>query len=190
MTFMDSLAQNPNINPGVSNSGVYGMPGQTSDSDVLSLVNQLKDREMRDFKDKANFMSDLSLNQEQRMRNLWDPNKTNLANRTTVQAGEAPGQPNPESLAMNPMPGMTTKDKLDYGLKQQELVQKGKFGQEALDVKSQQEKLNQQKSDQINAQKQADMQRKIEESNQKIELAQQKLQQAGDNAQAQLAAHK
>ena len=67
---MANLAANP------SGSGsIYGQPGQQDDEGVLGVVQQLKDREMKDFRDKAQFMSDLSLRQEARMRELFDPSK-------------------------------------------------------------------------------------------------------------------
>src|SRR6266545_801287 len=181
-TFMESLAENPtnSKNP----SGIYGQPQQTSDQDVLNVVNKLKDREMQDFQNKANFMSDLSLRQEQRMRNLYDPSK----------------HLNPQDMptTMIQDPNMITEpQRAELGIRQQglnlesqRLAQTGKLGQEAIDIRSRQEKLNQQKADQANTAKQADMERKINESNQKIELAQQALQQKGDNAAAQLQAHK
>ena len=173
---MDRLSANPS-----STSSIYGMPDQQSDQSVLDIVNKLKDREMQDFRDKANFMSDLSLRQEQRMRNLYDPEKSNLNQKqNTVMVNQ-----------------MTPYEQGELGIKQQGLNlesqrigQQGKLGQQALDIKSQQEQLNKQKSDQINAQKQADLERKINEANQKIELAQQALQQKSDNAAAQLEAHK
>jgi hypothetical protein len=110
-------------------------------------------------------------------------------------SGQPSGQPNVQ-MAQDPTQ-MTGYQKGELGIRQQELgqeqqktAQAGKLGQEAVDVRTAQEKLNQQKSDQINTQKQADMQRKIDESNQKIELAQNALKQKSDNAEAQLEAHK
>jgi site-specific recombinase len=64
------------------------------------------------------------------------------------------------------------------------------MGQEALDIKSKQEQLNQQKSDQIDAIKKADMDRKIADSNAKIEQAQAALKQKSTTADQQLKMHK
>src|ERR1700680_1543825 len=64
MTFMANLAANPS-------GSVYGQPGPEN-QDALGIVNQLKDREMRDFQNKANFMSDLSLKQD-RLKQLFNP---------------------------------------------------------------------------------------------------------------------
>src|SRR6266853_4468077 len=72
-TFMDSLAANPNNqnpnnpnpnSPNTSSSNIYGQPPIQNQPDALSLVNKIKDRQMQDFKDKANFMQDLGVKQE------------------------------------------------------------------------------------------------------------------------------
>ena len=178
---MDSLAANPS-------SGVYGQPSKQDD--VLGIVNSLKDREMLDFKNKASFMADLELKQN-RLRRLFD---TETGQNQGSQQG--PGGQMNTVMAKDPN-SMTGYEKGELGVRQQQLgldqqklQQQGKMGEQALDIKQQQETLNKQKSDQIDAVKQADMQRKIDESNQKIELAKQQLQQRTDNAQAQLDAHK
>ncbi len=176
---MANLAANPS-----GSSSVFGQPGPSDDQDVLSIVNQLKDREMRDFQNKSEYMADLSLRQEARMRKLFPPEVQGQQQTQNIVAGADPN-------------AMTGYQKGELGIRQQELgqekqklTQQGKLGQEAIDVRTSQEKLNQQKSDQINTTKQADMQRKIEESNQKIELAQQALTNKTANAEAQLQSHK
>lgn len=195
MTFMDSLANNP------ASGGIYGQPTNPTDGDVLNVVNQMKDREMRDFKDKANFMADLSLKQE-KARAIFDPSKFGGpgSNQYGGPGGAAEAKaPNMNANTINAGDPnqMSGYEKGELGIKQQgvnlesqRLKQTGKLGQEALDIKTAQEKLNQQKSDQINANKQADMERKIEEANQRIELAQNALQSKNTNAEATLAAHK
>ena len=180
MTFMDSLASNPS-------SGIYGQPGIGSNNDALSLVNRIKDREMQDFKNKADFMADLSLRQESRMRQLYDPNKPALA-----------GGQVPQNVVMTKDPNeITPYQQADLGIRQraqsinsQRLAQQGKLGEQALGIKTQQEALNRQKNEQINTQKQADLQRKIDESNQKLALAQQALTNKTTNAADQLQARK
>src|SRR5713226_7367508 len=150
MTFMDSLAANSSNSPG---SGVYGQPKIPDDQDTLFLVDRLKDREMRDFKDKTNFMSDLSLRQESRMRDLFAPEKKSPSDM-------------PVTMMQDPN-SMTGYQKGELGVRQQEVGQRQqglnlesqrlskqeRLGQEALDVKTAQEKLNQQKSDQAHQQK-------------------------------------
>jgi len=59
-----------------------------------------------------------------------------------------------------------------------------------LDIRGQQEKLNQQKSDQINANKQADMQRKIDDSSQKFAAAQAELERKTKAGEDTIQAHK
>lgn len=176
---MDSLAANPS-----GGSGIYGSNRtvQPNGQDALNLLFQLKDRENRDFRDKANFMSDLSLKQD-RMRNLFDPEKQNTPPMNTVIAKDP-----------NQMTGYE-KGELDIkkqgvGLEKQKLAQQGKQGQSALDIKQQTADLAQQKNDQINETKNADMQRKIADADKKLQLAQQALEQKGNNAEAALQAHK
>lgn len=178
MSFMSSLAANP------SSSGIYGQSGQQDD--ILGIVNQLKDREWRDFQNKANFMSDLSIKQD-RMRRLFD---------TEGQQEQQPQQPMNTVMGRDPNE-MTGYQKGELGIRQQQLgqeqqkiAQAGRLGQERINIQSEQQDLNQQKSDQINATKQADMQRKISESDKKIALAQQALEQRTDNAEAQLQARR
>jgi len=180
MTFMSSLAANPS-------SGIASQPGQQSDQDVLGIVNQMKDREMNDFKNKAVFMADLSLKQD-KMRALFDPSKL---------GGPQEPQPQQNTVMAKDPNQMTGYEKGELGIRQQginqesqRMAQQGKLGQEALDIKTQQEKVNQQKSEQINATKQADMQRKIEDANNKLGLAYEQLNNKNNNAEQVLEAHK
>lgn len=174
-TFMDSLGANPQ-------GSISGQPGQTN-QDVLGIVNNIKDRDMRDYQNKASFMSNLSIQQD-RLRKLYGLD------------GSEGGQ-----QGMNVMPptdpnAMTGYQKADIGVKQQgadldkqKLQQQNTMGEQALGIRSQQEQLNQQKSDQIRDQKQNELAAKIKDSEAKINEANAKLQQAGDDAKAKLDAH-
>ncbi len=184
-TFMQSLAANPS-----GGSGIYNTAPQPDQGNELKIVNQLKDRDMMDFKNKAEFMSDLSLKQD-RLRALYDPAKSSPQPQQQTSA-----MPDPEHPFGN-QDQISGSQKADLAMKQQgmdldkaKLAQQGKLGEEALDVKSKSEALAQQKSDQIKNQKINELQQKTDAANQKIELAQQKLQQSGDNAAAQLQSHK
>ncbi len=182
MTFMDSL----NSSPG--NSSIANQPGPDQGPDVLNLVRQIKGMNMNDYKEKANFMSDLSLKQD-RLKTLYSLSAEAVAARQGGQEGS--------NTVMSQDPNqMTGYQKGELGIRQQEantesqkLAQTGKLGQESMNIKSSQEKLNQEKSDQINANKQADMERKINEANQKIELAQKALTDKTANQEAQLKSH-
>jgi hypothetical protein len=183
---MSSLAANP------GGSGVYGQPGQQDDT--LGIVNQLKDRELRDFKDKSNFMSDLSFRQEARMRALFDPSGHQGVPQGDQQ-GQS-GQPMNTVMAKDPN-AMTGYEKGELGIRQQGLgleqqktAQTGKMGEEKLGIQSAQEKLNQQKSDQANAAKQADLQRKVDESSQKFAAIQAELERKTKAGEDTLQAHK
>ncbi len=186
MTFMDNLAANPG-------GSVYGQPSEMS-QDPLGLVNAIKDREKQDFQDKAHFMSNLSIQQD-RLRRLYGLDGSPQAPASFGPGGEQPDQKN-TVMAQDPNQ-LTGYQKADIGIKQQglgldqqKIAQTGKLGEERLGIQSAQEKLNQQKSDQINATKQADMQRKIDESGAKIEQAKAALESKNTNAEAQLQAHK
>ena len=188
---MQSLASNPG-------GSVYGQPGQMGMGDEMQLVNNLKDREMRDFKNKAAFMADLSLKQE-RMRDMYDPAKMKAQMSLTgyTPPGMQQGQAG-MNVVMGHDPNQITgfqkaelgQREKELGVRQSQVAQQGRLGQEALDIKSKQEALNQQKSDQINTAKQAEHERKIAEANAKLEHAQNVLQQRTESAEAQLKAHK
>jgi hypothetical protein len=183
MTFMSSLAANPS-----GGSGIYGQPNQQSDQDVLGIVNQLKDREMNDFKNKAVFMSDLSLKQD-KLRALFDPSKEGGPQQQQQQGPNVVLGKDPNEMSGYEKGELGIRQQ-GLGLERQKIAQQGKLGQEGLDIKSAQERLNQQKSDQINKNKQDDMQRKIDESNAKIEQAQKALESKNNNAEQALEAHK
>jgi hypothetical protein len=143
MGFMDNLANSP------GNSGIFGQPSPQSPDSVLSIVNQLKDRNMADFKDKATFMSNLSM-QQNRMQRIFDAQQQGPQNE---QQGQQPQQG--MNTVMKDPNAMTAHEKADIGIKQQglsleqqKMAQSGKLGQEQLDLKQQTEKLNQQKADQ------------------------------------------
>lgn len=196
---MDNLAANP------GGSSIYGQPAQRTDGDTLSLVRQLKDREMQDFKDKAGFMSDLSLKQE-RMRSILNPD-VQRERQLEQQFGQ--GSQGPSQQGMNTVMGkdpnqMTGYEQGQLGMKQKELgiqqqglnldsqkmTQQGKLGQEALDIKGQQEKLNQTKSEMQNSRLMADMQRKSDEANQRLQLSQQALEDRTKTAEERISLQK
>lgn len=185
MAFTDEIGANSTPN----RSGIYGQPGIPTDQDNLTIVNKLKDREMQDFKDKANFMSDLSLKQEQRMRNLFDPNdpkNMNIQDRPQVMmpSASAPG------VMSEYQKGELGVRNREADLESQRIAQQGKLGQEAQDTKAAQEKLNQQKSDQIHQQKIDDLTNKQNEYKQKMDLAHEQLKNKTTNLEQQLELHK
>lgn len=177
---MDRLASNPS-----SSSGIFGMPQQENDNDTLSLVNRLKDREFRDYQNKAAFDDERSLRQESRMRMLFDPSKSML----------------PQGMDQNPVTQniLTPDQQIDaqhrmdqpkLDLAREEMGQKSRFGQQGLDIKAAQEKLNDTKNAQINEDRDSDRNRKIEEANNKIGLAQQALEDKNANFDDKLQANK
>jgi hypothetical protein len=183
-TFMQSLAANPS-----GSSGIYGQPAPQN-QDVLGIVNNIKDREMRDFKNKASFMSDLSLKQD-RMKRIYD-NMDVVGNKLQSDVAPRGQQPQTDQSGtintvqksmddfLNPgQAGMTGAQKGELSIKQSQmglerdkLKQQGQMGEEALGIKQQAADLKQQQNDEIN-------QRKIKEGNDRLTIAQQKLDQQG-----------
>jgi hypothetical protein len=190
---MSNLASNPS-------GSISGQPGPDN-TDALGIVNQLKDREMRDFQNKANFMSELSLKQD-RQRMLFDPNNPNqdiMGTRTLngmtaamqkpqqssgITPGSQSGQMNPQQTAEMSM------RQQGMDLDKAKLAQAGKMGEERIANQTAQEKLNQQKSDQIHQQKQDELNAKITEANGKLSQAQAALAAKGVTAEQQLQSHK
>jgi hypothetical protein len=197
-TFMDSLAANPS-----GGSSVWQPPGGQgqSNQDVLGLYDQIRNREHDDFQKKANFMADLSLKQE-RLRRMYDPTSVRTATEGQLH-GQQPDnkiqtqqQPNQMMMGRDPN-AMNDYQKGELGIRQkgldlesQKLIQQNKMGEGALDIKDRQQKLNQEKSDQIHEQKMSDLQRKQDEYKQKMDLAQQQLTDKNANAEKQLELHK
>lgn len=184
MSFMDSLASNPS-------SGISGMPNQLKDEDALGIVNRIKDREMQDFKDKSTFMADLSLKQD-RMKRLYDTE----GDQSNVQNNSQGDKPMNTVMATDPNQ-MTGYQKGELGIRQQsnnlesqKLAQSAKQGEEAISIKSAQEKLNQQKSDQINEEKNKKLENDMTVAKNKLDLAYQQLADKNITSEGQLALHK
>lgn len=186
---MDNLARDPS-----GSSSIAGQP-QQNNQDPLYLVNQIKDREINDFKNKANFMSDLSLKQE-RARALFDPSKTATETNQGLPSGGS-GMPQGFSAVMGHDPNQQTQQQKDeLGIRQQgmnlegqRIAQQGKLGEQALGIKSDQEKLNQQKSDQIHQQKINELEAKQTDFKQKLDLAHQQLTDKNTSLESQLKLH-
>ena len=181
MSFMDSLASNP------GGGGIYGQP--QPNQDPLALVNNIKDREMRDYQNKATFMADLSLKQD-RLRALFNPETASGIPGSDAATANGPagqnssqGMPSQRNTVMAQDPNQITgAQRAELSMRQQgvdldkaKLAQQGKMGQEALDIKTQQEQLNQQKSDSIHEQKVNELKQKADDSAQKLQLAQQEI---------------
>ena len=190
MSFMDNLANNP------SGSGsIYGQPGPPDYDRILGVVNRLKDREMKDFQDKSNFMSDLTLKQD-RLKAVFDTQQRMNQRAEMQQFSGEQGQQGQQG--MNVVLGQDPNQMNEYqkgqlGMRQKELnldsqklAQQGKLGQERIDIQDATQKLGQQKSDQINIQKKAELEQDIKESNRKLEYSMQALQDKNLAADARL----
>lgn len=189
MGFVSNLAA-----AGSSPSGVANPLGSGTGNfgDILDVYNNIKDREMRDFQNKASFMADLSLKQD-RLRKLYDTMDSTYGMgpqiTDTQKTGTNPsGQPQQNVVLGQDPNALTGYQKADLSMKQnaqniesQRVAQQGRIGQEQVDIKQQQEKLNQQKSDQIRDQKINELQQKRDAALQKANETDAKLkQQEGD----------
>lgn len=191
---MSSLASNP------GGSGIYGQPGSNNNAegDVLDIFNKIKDRELQDYQNKGNI--DLNLkNQQANLRRVFDPSNGAQQPATmgqpmkqpmnVVQANDPSQVQNPNQIPAEQQAQLGIRNK-ELDVNSQRLAQQGKFSQQALDIKDNQQKLNQQKSDQINEQKTNDLQRKTDEANAKLELAKQALTSKDNNLEKTIQAHK
>jgi hypothetical protein len=185
MTFMSSLAANPS-----GGSGIYNSQKPPDQANELAIMNQIKDREMRDFKDKAGFMSDLSVKQN-RLMNLYDPASQQSQDQRNQQM-----QQGPQVSQVRDPNAMTGDQKANNDMRQQglnldkqKLDQQKQLGQEAIDTKSAQEKLNQQKSDQIHQQKIDELIAKQTDAKGKLDLATKALSDKTKSADEQLKLH-
>lgn len=197
MPFVSNLQAASSTPSGVANPlGSSAMPT----GDILDIYNNIKDREMRDFQNKASFMADLSLKQE-RLRKMYDNMDSTYGmgpqiTDTQKTATNPSGQPQNTVMAADPN-ALTGYQKADLALKQQgqniesqRVAQTGQLGQQKLDIQSAQEKLNQQKSDQVYETKQADLQRKYDEAATKAKESDAKLKQNETDLDKRLAAAK
>ena len=192
MSFVGNLASSPGT------SGIYGQGGGGGDNtgEALDLVNRLKDREFQDFKNKANFMSELSVKQD-RMRNRFEPMSGMQTPTGDVMPNQGEG-PSQRNTVMAPDPNvMTGYQKGELGIRQQgvnldkqKLAQTGQMGEERIKIQGDAQKLNEDKNKQIYETKQADMQRKTDEANAKIEQAQAALAARVQSGKDAIQAHK
>lgn len=178
MGFLDKLAANP------SGSGIYNSSGpQNVDfGPTLSAINQLKDREMNDYKQKAQFNQELSLRQP-RLQQIYAPPGSRIGNLNQGQPDVVFGGEDKSGALPTPMQQEgINQNKQEMGLQEQKLAQQSKFGDQKIAQMQATHDLNKQKSDQIFQTKQADMQRKVDEANNKLGFAYDQLNQKGNNA--------
>ncbi len=193
MGFADNLSGSV---PSSSSSGIFGMPNRRQDDeeDPMMLANRIRDRDIQDYQTKANFNSDLSLRQEQRMRNMFDP-KLDLEKQKMGMEGQRlnveAGFKNQQFLE-DQKRGQEQSDleKQKLGLEKSRIDSQNKFGQEKQDTLAAQEKLRETRNSQINEDRDSDRERKIAEANNKLALAQTALNDRTKSAADQLQAHK
>lgn len=186
MGFLDDLELTRNSNPGglyFGNPGTESLSPSDAANALMPFYHQVKNRELEDFKAKANFANNLQLKQSQLQR-TFNPN------------GNADGSPNvvyqPGPSDMLRAKGNAPIDPLDQA---KLTLERDKLSSDKLD-KSTDNALNekkfgldQQKNEQIHQNKEDDLQRKADDSNNRLKLAYDQLQAKQGDAAAQLAFH-
>lgn len=175
MGFLDELRAR-NGATGLTYAGDPGMGSTSSPSDVLNSImpafNQIRNRNVQDFKDKAQFSSDLGLRQE-RMRSLFAPEP---------QQGGVVYQPPPSEINNNRL--ISPFQAAGLELDKQKLAEQKRTGSDKLALDQQKFGLEKEKSDQIYQTKQDEMTRKVDDANNKLKLAYDQLAQKGNDASA------
>lgn len=185
MGFLDELrARNTSTGPvGPNAGGLVGPQGEQSLSGVLNTItpflHQMRNRNLEDYKAKALFDNNLSMQQGGIRR--MDPNAD--MNGMNVVMGQNQNEITPFQRA-----GLGI-DQQRLGLEKEKLKQADQGGDEKLALDKEKFGLEQQKNQQIYETKLADMERKSNEANQKLELAQRQLEARQGDAAAQLAFH-
>lgn len=182
MGFWDSLNRNP------SGSGIYdsgGGGGGFTAEDLFANDAELRRRDMNDFRQKNQFMADLS-NRQPNARNVFNPEggmKQATAGMNTYLKED------PDRITPFQQAGLNLK-KEDLGIDRAKLAQSGKLGEEKLALSEKGHELDVKKNQQIFDTKHADMQRKSDEANSKLDLAERQLQSRQGDAMALAARHK
>lgn len=175
--------------PSNGGSSYYGNPGtdSLSPSDaanaLMPFYHQVKNREIQDFKAKAQFANDLQLKQS-RLQSTFNP------------SGNADGSPN---VVYQPSPGELEKARADAPIS---ALDQAKLGMERDKLNLDKSNVNndntlnerkfgldQQKNEQIHQNKEDDLQRKSDEATARLKLAHDQLQAKQNDAAAQLAFH-
>lgn len=176
MGFFDEIINSPN------NSGIYGS-GRSRTMDlggVLSADSELRRRDMNDFKNKNQFMSDLSLRQN-RLGNVF--------NTQTEQQKPMNVVFKDDSITPFQKAQLDIK-KDDNTIDRAKLAQTSKLGEEKLDLAKAGHELDVKKNQNIYDTKHAEMQRKVDESNNRLGLAYDQLQNKQNDANSQINYHK
>lgn len=158
----------------------YGDPGQGDNSldslsSLLPLFHAIRNRDLQDKQAENDMAVNLPIRQE-RMRAAFDP-KTGMGRTTNphVSTGITPAN---TEIATAVAPGLSPQEQANISLKKNDqqidrerLTQQGKMGEERLGIQRSQERLNELKNENIHNQKEADMRRKVNETEQRLGLA-------------------
>lgn len=185
MGLVDELrARNTSTGPGISGGGISSAPDDRPQSlegvinTMMPFIHQLRNRNLEDYKAKALFDNNLSMQQGGIRR--MDPNGMNQGGMDVV-LGQNQNEITPFQRA-----GLGI-DQQRLGLEKEKLRQN--TGDERLALDQQKFGLEQQKNAQIYDTKIKDMERKAEEATKKLELATQIAETRKGDAASQLALH-
>jgi len=194
MGFLDELKKAQQ-----GNSSIYGAVAPDNDNhiaDILSARQSMQRDDLNTFKNKANFMSDLSLRQN-RMKSIYDlegasqPPANGLFGMNNGMTSNN-GQPmntvlreDPDHITPFQREGLSIR-KDDNAIDRSRVEQQGRLGSERLSIQDAQQKLNQQKSDQIKLQKENELAAKIVDSEGRLAFAQKRLEQNANDTAARM----
>lgn len=173
-------------------AGYFGDPGIDKEDPVQSLMpilHAVRNRDLQDFTERGRITNDLAIRQE-RQRALFDPRNPGTPGTTNnlVSTGINNANTNMNTVLKEDMSPQEKANlqlkKNDQSLEARKIAQTGKLGEERLGINKAQEQLNESKNTNIHEQKQADLQRKVDEADKKLKLSYDQLQQKTDSAEA------
>lgn len=172
-------------------SGVYDFGGGKSfdSEEALSNDAELRRRDVNDFKQKNQFMSDLTNRPPNtRMQSAFNPNGFAEQPQNTPGAMNTSGmhtvmKEDPDRITPFQAAGLNIKRE-DLANDRAKITQTGKLGEEKLGLAEKGHELDVKKNQNIYDTKHADMQRKIDEANTKLDLAERQFQSKQGDAEA------
>lgn len=189
MGFLDSVRRS-------SGSSVYNDNPMENDSDFfnreMSMDEELRRRDMNDFRQKNQFMSELS-NRQPRMQQLFNPTPSRDMKAPTegMDVVFKDNAITPFQKAGLDLKGEDTRiDRAKLGNDTRRVNLAEKMGEEKLDLEGKKHELNVEKNKNIFETKQADLQRKVDEAANKLDLADRQLALKKDDSAATVARHK
>src|SRR5437016_3421628 len=189
MGFLDSLRQNNKV-LGTPAGGTYGNEmyyGQPpirntgGDIDIVGLMNEARNRDLHDFAAKTRITGDEAIRQENYKR-MYDPDRFSTG-------GAAPTQNTVYQRPPSELQQIGPLDLAKLGLEKEKIETAGGIDKAELGLKTKGYELDKLKNEQIYGTKQAEMERKADETNKRLQLAYDQLQAKQGDASSTAAYH-